>query len=120
MHPRVTNKNPFGNLNCKHDKSCSKFKTIRQRIRHHNKHEPECVKEKLTLIKLLIKLRTTLESQIKGMMKNKNVSLKTIIQNNSFKNIKQSFNSFLESNTILNKALFLSKFGYDCLDIMDY
>lgn len=103
------------NLNhmCNHQ-NCSKFKTKRQRMRHHNKHETECVKDKSYIIKMLVKFKSTIEK----LVVDNNIDIKTFISSNAYKKLKLSFNTFVESN-LINKALFFTKFGYECLDLMD-
>jgi len=114
-HPKKATKEENIIYNCSHNVNCSKFKTNRQRIRHHNKHEHECVRDKLILINVLHQFKTTIQKLIY----NNNLEIKKFINSNSFKKLKENFTSFVEGN-LLNKELFFTKFGYECLDILEY
>ncbi len=114
FHPKKLINLENNNLQCQHGVQCSKFKTKRQKLRHHNKHESECFHESLHLTKLLVKVRKFMQNIIRK----RQIKIKSLVSCESYKTLKNKLQKFID-NSLINRALFFSKFGYECLNFVE-
>jgi len=80
------NNNEFDFFNCKHENCEQKFKTLKQKINHHFKMNPECKKDVINILNNICKLKNIIYNLInkKGFVLNNDLIFKF---NNIFNNI---------------------------------
>lgn len=106
--------NPCGNVLCSHEQCKMSFKTLRQKIMHHNNLETECKTERINLIELIAQFKKSL----KNLKMQKCLIDKDIDKFKDYINLKNQYEHV--SQNLFDSDAFYFGLGEDFLDIHNF